>query len=196
MLKMIRINRPQCPNPEALRRGNYKHPNNKAALISASFDKCMYCESKISHVYYGDIEHIKPKSKYPELKYKWDNLGYVCAKCNGAKQDKYFEATPFINPYIEDPEVHIIPLGAFLYPKRGSEKGEITIREIALNENVALVEKRQERIDEVNCAITASFRTENETLRQMALEELRKEAEPNKEYSLFVKYLLIIQNIS
>ena len=192
---MIKINRPQCPNLEALKRGDYKHLLNKDALINASFGKCMYCESKILHVYYGDVEHIKPKSKFPELKYEWDNIGYVCAKCNGAKGDKYFEDTPFINPYIEDPESHVVPIGAFLYPKKGSERGEITIREIALNENVALVEKRQERIDEVNKAITASFRTKNKALKDLAIEELKKEAEPNKEYSLFIKYLFKAQSI-
>jgi 5-methylcytosine-specific restriction endonuclease McrA len=86
---MIKLNRPQCPNQEALRT-NYKHPDNKAALISASYDKCMYCESKVSHTYYGDIEHIRPKSRFPDLEFSWDNLGYVCARCNGYKSDKYF----------------------------------------------------------------------------------------------------------
>lgn len=187
---MIKINRPQCPNPEALRRGNYKHPDNKAALISANFDKCMYCESKISHVYFGDVEHIIPESKFPKLKFEWSNLGYACSKCNNEKNDKYFEDTPFIDPYQEEPEDYIIPFGTLLYPKKGSERGEITIEEIGLNNNLFLVEKRQERIDDVNKAVTACFRTKNNTLKQLAIKELIKESERDKEYSLFIKYLL------
>ena len=32
---MIRLDRPQCPNPIALQNGNYKHPDNKQALVGA-----------------------------------------------------------------------------------------------------------------------------------------------------------------
>src|SRR3989338_502809 len=116
---MIKISRPQCPNPIALAT-NYKYPENKAALSAASFDKCVYCESKVSHVYYGDVEHIKPKSVYPDLEFVWENLGYVCARCNGIKGDKYDEENPIINPYDEYPERHLIALGAVMTHKDSS----------------------------------------------------------------------------
>lgn len=186
---MIKLTRPQCPNQAVLDGGNYKHPDNKNALRAAGFEKCMYCESKISHTYYGDIEHIKPKSKFPELEFKWENLGFVCAICNGIKKDKFDDKTPLINPYEENPEDHVIVIGSFVKQKQGSERGELTIREIDLN-RVPLIERRKERIDQIEKTINACFRTENESLKNNALAELKKDADSDKEYSLCIKYLL------
>jgi hypothetical protein len=188
---MIRIERPECPCPESLTHSNYGHRDNKDALRKASFDKCMYCESKISHIDYADIEHIKPKAddKYPELKYDWSNLGYSCTRCNTAKGEKYSEETPYINPYEEDPEDFIFSYGAFLFAKMGNERGDLTITDIGLN-RAGLIERRKERIEEAVKAVSACFRTRNVTLQQNALEALRKEALPDKEYSLVIKSLL------
>lgn len=193
---MIRIQRPDCPNPEALNAGDYKHHTNKDALRVANFDKCMYCESKISHIDYANIEHIKPKApdQYPELICTWENLGYVCSRCNTNKSEKYVETTPYIDPYSEDPSEHIFVFGTFLFPKNGSERGELTISDIKLN-RLELIEKRKDRIEEVVKAIIACFRTQNQDLRRNALEEIKKEALPDKEYSFVIKTLLNNANI-
>ena len=188
---MVRIRRPACPHPQALTRSNYSHRDNKDALRKASFDKCMYCESKISHIDYADIEHIKPKAddKYPELKYDWNNLGYSCTRCNTAKGDEYSEETQYINQYEEDPEYFIYSSGAFLFPRMGNERGDLTITDIELN-RPGLIERRKERIEETAKAIVACFRTKNAALRQNALGALKIEALPDKEYSLVIKTLL------
>ena len=99
------------------------------------------------------------------------------------------EETPFINPYNEDPEQHIVVVGATLHSKKGSERGEITISQIDLN-RAGLVEKRYKKINMLDKAIKACFRTINETLKINALEELKKEADQDREYSLSAKYLL------
>lgn len=188
---MIKINRPNCPNPTALNSGNYKHADNKKVLKNASYDKCMYCESKISHVYYGDVEHIQPKSIYPGLEFEWSNLGYVCAKCNGIKNNKYDESAPYVNPYEDDPAEHIVALGSILKHKRGSERGEITISDLGVGLNrTQLIEKRKEKISYVEKAINSCFRTDNLALRRIALEELKNECSDEKEYSLCIKALL------
>ena len=192
---MIKISRPQCPNISALEGGNYKHSDNKKALETAGFEKCMYCESKISHTYYGDVEHIKPKSKYPELEFDWDNVGFVCRICNGIKSDKFDEAAPYINPYIENPEDHIIALGSLVMQKKGSERGEITISDIGLNRQ-PLIERRKEKLDQIDKTINACFRTTNQTLKDNALAELIKDSDADKEYSLCVKFLLKAQQIN
>ncbi len=36
----------------------------KAALRKAQHDKCAFCESKISHIAYGEVEHFRPKAGY------------------------------------------------------------------------------------------------------------------------------------
>lgn len=191
---MRRINRPVCPNPTALER-DYKNPENKDALKKASNGKCMYCESKISHDQYGDVEHIKPKSKYTHLKFQWDNLGYVCTICNRRyKKDKYEESTPYIDPYKEDPNKFIVFSGPMIMAKQGSERGKLSILDIGLNRD-SLIEKRLDRIDKISKSIESCFRTSNQILRKNALDELKKEAENDKEYSLCIEYLLKIHNI-
>lgn len=182
---MRQIKRPSCPDPKALT-SNYKYPDNKKVLAGASFGKCMYCESKVTHVYFGDIDHIKPKTKYPSLKFEWTNLGFICAKCNSAKGDKYDNATPYINPYEEDPENFVLALGAFLKNKKGNERGELTIKDIKLN-RPELLEKRQTIIESIEKAINACMRTKNENLKKAALEALIPECNKDKEYSLFIK---------
>lgn len=57
-------------------------------LRRAVFDKygmtCMKCGScKELHV-----DHIKPKSKYPKLAYKFTNLQILCKRCNYKKSNK------------------------------------------------------------------------------------------------------------
>lgn len=192
---MIKLTRPICPNPGALAAGNYKHPDNKAALVAASHQKCMYCESKVTHIYFGDVEHIKPKAtgKFPELAFEWINLGFVCGRCNNAKLDKYFKEAPFIDPYQENPDEHIFAIGAMLAQRNGSERGEISIREIGLN-RPDLLEKRGERIKVILNVLNAVHRTKLEVLRTAAMEELKHEAAADKEYSLVVKALLTAHN--
>ncbi|HZY90310.1 MAG TPA: hypothetical protein VFE78_36140 [Gemmataceae bacterium] len=73
----------------------YRHESVKVALRAAQHDKCAFCESKFSHVGYGDIEHFRPKAGYCQregaplrrpgyywLAYEWDNLFYSCQLCN------------------------------------------------------------------------------------------------------------------
>lgn len=73
----------------------YGAPSVKQALSLAQHDKCCFCESKISHVAYGDVEHFRPKAacrastEVPERKpgyywlaYEWSNLYLACEQCN------------------------------------------------------------------------------------------------------------------
>ena len=188
---MIKLTRPVCPYPQALENGEYNHKFNKEALRIANSDKCMYCESKISHIDFAHVEHIKPKApdKFPELAYTWENLGYACPKCNISKGDKYDVNTPYIDPYSENPEEHLFAFGAFLFPFNGSERGELTVSDTELNRQ-ELVEKRQTRIEEVIRAVKACMRTLNTTLRENALRALMKDAQVDKEYSLVIKSIL------
>lgn len=188
---MIRLHRPVCPNPVALNKGNYKHPKNKEALRVSTHGKCMYCESVVGHIDFAHVEHIKPKSpdKFPQLEFCWDNLGYTCERCNNEKRAKYFADAPFVDPYVEDPSAVLFAFGAFLNHRNGSQRGELTIREIGLN-RPDLVERRQQRIEVIRKALDACHRTSIAVLRQAALKELQREASDDAEYALFVRALL------
>lgn len=73
----------------------YGHKSVKEALIRAQHDKCFLCESKITHISYGDVEHFRPKAGYRRdeadalhrpgyywLAYEWGNLFLSCQLCN------------------------------------------------------------------------------------------------------------------
>ncbi|WP_462268091.1 HNH endonuclease family protein [Mucilaginibacter sp.] len=86
----------------------YQNKKIKSTLIAMFYGKCAFCESYIENVDYGDIEHFKPKSLFPEEAINWDNLLLSCKKCNGAGQkgDAWplnNEGGPLINPCTENP---------------------------------------------------------------------------------------------
>jgi len=75
--------------------GIYGHQSVKDALRAAQHDKCCFCESKISHIAYGDVEHFRPKAGWRQapseplstpgyywLAYAWSNLLFSCQLCN------------------------------------------------------------------------------------------------------------------
>jgi uncharacterized protein (TIGR02646 family) len=60
----------------------YSHTQIKSALVDMFHGKCAYCESKITVVTYGAIEHFYPKSTYVNLTFEWKNLLLSCDVCN------------------------------------------------------------------------------------------------------------------
>jgi uncharacterized protein (TIGR02646 family) len=185
---MIRLQRPPCPEPEKLEH-DYAIPANKEALKQSTYGKCMYCESVIDATG-AQVEHIKPKSKYPELTFEWTNLGYTCPDCNGKKYkgDKYDESCPFINPYDEDPQVFITWDGAVLHSD--SPRGQYTIKEIGLN-RPGLVERRRQKLEKIRKALNTAPFINSTCVRQQTIDAIKAEALPNAEYSAAVKAYLV-----
>lgn len=179
---MIRLTRPACPDPNALQ-ANYKAPVNKAALETACFQKCMYCESKVSHVYFGDVEHIKPKAQFPALEFVWDNLGYVCARCNNAKSNHWNTASPLIDPFTEDPPDHLAGVGAWVWHRNGSQRGEYTQRTLDLNRS-DLIERRVDRIQQIRNLVDRVHRTQDAQLRVLILNDLESSLTDDSEYAM------------
>ena len=73
----------------------YSHDSVKEALARAQYGKCAFCEAKIHHVSYGDVEHFRPKAGFRQtldgpletpgyfwLAYSWSNLLLACQLCN------------------------------------------------------------------------------------------------------------------
>ena len=168
---MRKIDRPDCPNPEALTGGNYKHPNNKSALRDASFGKCMYCESAIDATYAGDIEHIRPKSRWPDLEFEWSNLGFCCWHCNNRKGNQFDENYPFINPYDEDPRTHFFACGNIVLPRLGDERAEGTINAVDLNRQ-ELRNRRDELLYYVKSTAESALSAQNPAVRAARLNAL------------------------
>jgi len=88
--------------------GIYGSKTVKNALIKAQHGKCFLCESKITHISYGDVEHFRPKGGsrqsndeemkvpgYYWLAYVWENLFLACQICNQRFKKNLF---PLENP--------------------------------------------------------------------------------------------------
>ena len=149
--------------------------------MAESNGKCIYCESKIKHVDHGEIEHIKPKSKYPQEIFTWENMGFVCAICNNKKNDRYDPSIPIINPYIEGPSDYLVVVGAAFFARPGSDRAQITIETVELN-RVELVERRNDRIKQLHTLLEKANRLP-ETLKKAVWDEIRAFVSESSEYS-------------
>jgi uncharacterized protein (TIGR02646 family) len=119
----------------------YRHPQIKAALIAETHGKCAYCESKLTHIAYGDVEHVVPKSVDPSGRFKWENLTIACDRCNTNKGDN----EGFVDPNADEPKEHFIFQGPMVLPLPHSDKALATERGLKLN-RPELVDRRSERI--------------------------------------------------
>ena len=54
-------------------------------LCQAFKGLCGYCERGTR----GEVDHFRPKSKFPEVVYSWPNLIFACHDCNHAKAGKW-----------------------------------------------------------------------------------------------------------
>jgi uncharacterized protein (TIGR02646 family) len=83
--------------------GIYGHKRVKTALKEMQHDKCVFCESKASHIAYGDVEHFRPKGGFRQLEtdslerpgyywlaYEWTNLMFSCQICNQRHKKNLF----------------------------------------------------------------------------------------------------------
>jgi HNH endonuclease len=128
----------------------HRHAAVKTALRVESRDKCMYCESLVSHAQYGDIDHYVPVSVRPDLVVSWVNLGFSCERCNNNKGDYWDARLPLVNPYAEDPSDFLMFAGPIAVQKPGSLRGRVTIERIGLNRD-ELIARRKERLERCTC---------------------------------------------
>lgn len=111
--------------------------------MSSVRHKCMYCEISVA----DEIEHIYPKSLYPEKTFKWNNFLFVCGRCNLLKNDRFAIFTNdqdditeltnkptdgdivFINPRKEDPlQYSKINFETFLFVSKDYSNDRLTKR--------------------------------------------------------------------
>lgn len=139
---------------------------NTLETMCVSVEVCNYCEQNEAN----DIEHIYPKSFFPEHAFVWDNYLLACKQCNsGHKLDKChvlddqnnifevvrgieppFKTVSFINPRIEDPnQFMLINLYTFKYilipnlSKQNKNKAEKTLEILELNARDTLIAARR-----------------------------------------------------
>lgn len=135
--------------PTDTQKARYNHPDIKAVIKNETHDKCAYCESKITHVDHGDIEHIVPKSKVPARAFDWLNLTLACRICNQNKGDFHSDGddhSGLVDPYLDVPEDHFLFHRELVTPRQDSAKGLLTEEQLGLSRG-PLLERRKERMD-------------------------------------------------
>jgi len=155
--------------------GIYGHPEVKLALRHAQDGKCCFCESKIDHISYGDVEHYRPKAGWIQdteklnrpgyywLAYDWDNLLLSCQICNQRHKKNFFplldkderalshadgiekEAAVFIKPDKDEPEALIEFKEEIPFPVEDNPRGKQTIEKLGLDREI-LNERRREKL--------------------------------------------------
>ena len=113
---------------------------------------CGYCEEYVR----GEVDHFRPKSKFPELVYEWSNWVFACRSCNASKKDKW-PSGGYVDPCASSGEDHPETLFEFdLYTgqivPRSDLSGELvskarqTVKDIGLNQ-LHHIRKRIARIE-------------------------------------------------
>ena len=99
--------RVEAGEPPSFDRDVYGAGEVKLALRAAQHDKCCFCESKLGHAQFGDVEHFRPKAStqqspdalpttgYYWVAYAWGNLYLSCEVCNRRHKRSLF---PLANP--------------------------------------------------------------------------------------------------
>jgi uncharacterized protein (TIGR02646 family) len=171
----------------------------KAELIKLQHDKCCFCESKISVISHGDVEHYRPKAGWVQaneklnkpgyywLAYEWSNLMFSCQICNQTHKKNFFpllnpkkrakshkdniadEQPLLINPSTEDPEAHIDFNQHSVIAIDGNERGKITINKLGLDRDT-LNEKRMSKLNPIKLLYSLVIET------NLISEEKSKEA--------------------
>ena len=174
--------------PNAVRY-RYRHPDIKKALRLESSDKCVYCESKISHVFPGDTDHLAPVSRRPDLYVRWENLAYVCRECNQAKGAYYDQMEPLIDPFSDRPEEHLTFVGPLVFHKPGDDLGMRTVGRLKLR-RISLVERRGELLEKLQLMIDRWARMAEGPTREFLKEEIMERVEDSREYAATARAFL------
>ena len=196
----------------------YGHESVKKALIEAQHGKCAFCESRITHVQYGDVEHFRPKKGvlhgtslmrpgYYWLAYDWDNLLLACQICNQRHKRNAFpllrgsvrarshlgsiakERPLFIHPGQEDPQDEIEFRDHAPVAHNGSIRGRRTIIGLGL-ERRELMEERERHLEIIRHLSAARSALPQGPLRNEIDDHLRRASHDSQPYSAMVRCFL------
>lgn len=93
--------RKQIPKRSLVVKKNSTYGQYKDTLRNDFNKRCGYCDGEdyfVDGIRGFQIDHFKPKKKFPHLETEYTNLVYCCPYCNRAKWDKWVEPDGFIDP--------------------------------------------------------------------------------------------------
>ncbi len=194
----------------------YGHDDVKCELIRLQDYKCCFCESKIGHISYGDVEHYRPKAGWVQddeainkpgyywLAYTWDNLMLSCQICNQRYKKNYFplettttrvsnhngdirkEDPLFLHPVNDEPENHIEFNEEIPKPKEGSIRGDRTIKKLGLDREL-LNEQRRAMLNKIVMIYDLAKGHPDTDQKQAARELISRSQEDGSEYASMLR---------
>lgn len=164
-------------------KNKYRQNDVKAALCDMYNRYCCYCEGDIALTGYAHIEHYKPKSKYPELCFEWNNLHQSCSKCNTNKNDKWDDDNPILNPTDDEPEKYLYFNGTILCYVQNDKRAKNTVDHLKLNQRSELMNLKTKLLDKV-----LKYRDETDEIKKVVKDMIMSQ----DNYISFRKYLLKI----
>lgn len=155
------------------------------------FILCAYCEELCK----GEVDHFRPKSRFPELVYEWSNWLFACHDCNHLKGGDWPRGgyiDPCAESRAEHPENHFDfdLLSGEILPKNGISKSRRqkafrTIEDIDLNayhhlkkrlQRIRLISEIIDALPRIPASEASKFRTylENLCSRQTELSSISR----------------------
>jgi hypothetical protein len=186
----------------------------KNKLKDIQNDKCCFCESKVSAISFGDVEHYRPKGGWVQkdgdkltkpgyywLAFNFENLYLSCQLCNEVYKKNYFPLQVPANrarlhtnnlsieePLIIDPGGNIDPSEHLEFRQEvihgKTPTGDETIKRTGLNRD-ALVKQRFEYLKVLKLVAILASQNNNEGIE--ALKQLKELASEKSIYSLMVR---------
>jgi uncharacterized protein (TIGR02646 family) len=182
----------------------YGHKDVKTELKKIQNNKCFLCESRITHISHGDVEHFRPKAGccqnvedkisetgYYWLAYDWSNLFLACQICNQRFKKNLFplenkdnRAKSHTDDLSQETPLFIKPdkenpeehiSFRGVVPFARTEKGKITIQHAGL-EREELKENRRELYEPIKELFKVAHKYPNfpPEIKQKAIETLNK----------------------
>jgi uncharacterized protein (TIGR02646 family) len=142
------------------------------ALLAMQAQRCAYCERRTGDDgrVHGHIEHLWPRSKFPDRSLDWDNMFWSCMdertcgkfkdNCKWSDGRLKFNPADIIDPAQDDPEEYLLFVSdGTVTPRPGLEpakrrRAEETIRVFQLNESAYLAKSRHDAIQPYLSAVT------------------------------------------
>lgn len=166
-------------------------PGFNDALNRAFFNKCAFCETRITQAKDRVIAFFRPREKalqlnrasspdhYWWLNWEWSNMYLACGTCIQAKGDMFptsnrrahpdtygpalqAEGPLLLDPCLDDPGLHLaFSENGEVSPRGKSRRGSVTIKVLGLNRS-GLLSARGERAQQVKELLMSCFRAADE----------------------------------
>ncbi|WP_437574505.1 HNH endonuclease [Sorangium sp. So ce887] len=113
----------------------------RQAIAGMSQGFCAYCQSPVSSNHPGtsgedrppgQVEHFRPKARFPAQAYEWKNYFLACMACNGAKHDKW-PACGYVRPDEGRPGSRFVfAENGEIAAREGDEQARCTVEDFGL----------------------------------------------------------------